>query len=250
MDLIIKVAYGGLGDHLFWSHIPRIAKQTGRYNRVLISNKSDFRNPDYKHLIWELNPYIDGFSNKDAPVPRISTLEPGMNLLDRLMIESRLDDGQRYHEPELYYQPRILSEFSQKVLYDPNYVSFVGQIDLNKISSILKNESDPIMQFIPLVKTYPVACAAEEIKTTSIYHYCDIIMSCKKFFCLASGGATLASALGRSATVFYGHGQAPMFQHSRRHRYVCVPAGILARWQCHIKNAYQRIARSCSSEVR
>ena len=25
-DLIIKVEYGGLGDHLFFSHIPRIAK--------------------------------------------------------------------------------------------------------------------------------------------------------------------------------------------------------------------------------
>lgn len=26
MDLVIKVEYGGLGDHLFFSHIPRIAK--------------------------------------------------------------------------------------------------------------------------------------------------------------------------------------------------------------------------------
>lgn len=26
MDLVIKVEYGGLGDYLFFSHIPRIAK--------------------------------------------------------------------------------------------------------------------------------------------------------------------------------------------------------------------------------
>lgn len=26
MDLVIKIEYGGLGDHLFFSHIPRIAK--------------------------------------------------------------------------------------------------------------------------------------------------------------------------------------------------------------------------------
>ena len=33
-DLIIKIEYGGLGDHLFFSHIPRIAKEMNSYDKV------------------------------------------------------------------------------------------------------------------------------------------------------------------------------------------------------------------------
>ena len=50
--LIIEIQKGGLGDHLFYSHLPRIAKQTYAFDVVLISNKSQFRNQDYKKLIW------------------------------------------------------------------------------------------------------------------------------------------------------------------------------------------------------
>ena len=56
-QLIIKIKHGGLGDHLFYSHIPRIAKESGKYNKVFISNQSDFRNKDYKKLVWEFNKF-------------------------------------------------------------------------------------------------------------------------------------------------------------------------------------------------
>ena len=61
--LIIEIRKGGLGDHLFYSHLPRIAKQTKAFDKVYISNHSFFRHPDYKNLVWELNPFIDGFTN-------------------------------------------------------------------------------------------------------------------------------------------------------------------------------------------
>ncbi|MCK4823535.1 hypothetical protein KA005_47730, partial [bacterium] len=41
--LVIQIPFGGLGDHLFRSHVPRIAKKTGQYDRVYISNHSVFR---------------------------------------------------------------------------------------------------------------------------------------------------------------------------------------------------------------
>ena len=32
--LILSIQKGGLGDHLFYSHLPRIAKQYGGFNQV------------------------------------------------------------------------------------------------------------------------------------------------------------------------------------------------------------------------
>src|SRR6266496_3112403 len=59
--LILQIKFGGLGDHLFFSHLPRIAKQSGECTGVYISNQSCFRSPEYKELIWKLNPFVDGF---------------------------------------------------------------------------------------------------------------------------------------------------------------------------------------------
>ena len=63
-SLIIEIKYSGLGDHLFHSHIPRIAKESKIYDKVFISEKSIFGHSDYKKLIWELNPYVDGFTDE------------------------------------------------------------------------------------------------------------------------------------------------------------------------------------------
>jgi len=80
---VIEVKYGGLGDHLFYSHLPRIAKQTGKYDRVYVSNHSTFRNPEYRKLIWECNPYVDGFCDENGNYPLFDSVEEGMNILDK-----------------------------------------------------------------------------------------------------------------------------------------------------------------------
>lgn len=216
---IIKIRYGGLGDHLFLSHLPRIAKESGAADRVYISNLSEYRSPDYKELVWAMNPYVDGFVDEDAPYPEFDRLEPGMNLLDRMMLERGLDDGRRYHEPEVYYRPTLLAEFVSAYVYDPNYVSYVGDASAEKITHHLRRDLRPVTQIQPRGKSLPLTSHPPLLMTQSLWHYCDIICSSKRFYCLTSGGATLAAALQRSATVFYGAGQNPMFHHSRLHRY-------------------------------
>ena len=64
--LVIEIRYPGLGDHLFHSHIPRIAKETGKYDAVYISSKSLFRHPDTKYIVWDLNPFVDGFIDESV----------------------------------------------------------------------------------------------------------------------------------------------------------------------------------------
>ena len=117
-QLIIKIKHGGLGDHLFYSHIPRIAKESGKYYKIFISNKSDFRKEDQKELIWKLNPYVDGFTDLDGKsIDNIEIKEgENANLLDKIMLCFELDDGKRFHEPELYYKPKIIKELVGKTL--------------------------------------------------------------------------------------------------------------------------------------
>src|SRR5947208_379571 len=123
-DLVIEVKHGGLGDHLFHSHLPRIAKETGTYRRVFYSLLSVARNEEITDLIWKSNPFVDGFI--DAPGTRhnrgIFSQREG-NLLDAVMLQHGMDDGLRHHEPELFPDIQANDELSDVGVYDPNYVS-------------------------------------------------------------------------------------------------------------------------------
>lgn len=221
---VIKVGYGGLGDHLFYSHLPRIAKLSG-YRQVLVSNFSVYRHPDYKALVWENNPYVDGFTDDDGFYPSAfeEGVAPGTNLLDKIMLAQGLDDGLRFHEPELYLETEPLAEMADAVVYDPNFVSFVGKIhpaDVDRYFARRRVEVD--FMLAPRGSGAPVRRFGSLLHTTDLRHYCRVIRSCRQFFCLTSGGATLAAALGKPSTALYWDGQLPMFHHSPQHSYVNV----------------------------
>jgi len=221
--LVVEVKYGGLGDHLFWSHLPRIAKETGAYNKVYISNKSEYRHVDYKRLIWELNPYVDGFCEEHGFYPELAEIEVDMNLLDKFMLLFGCEDGKRFHDPELYFKPSIIPELSDKTIFDPNYVSYVGKLSSSKIEEYFSHNIIHINYQMKLRdKSYRINNFDNILESLSLEHFCSIIISCKNLFCLGSGTATLAAALGKPAVVFSGKGQSPIFRHSKLHTYVII----------------------------
>ncbi|MDH7515479.1 MAG: hypothetical protein QHI48_06380 [Bacteroidota bacterium] len=218
--LVIRVPFGGLGDHLFRSHLPRIAKETGVYERVLVSNLSEYRDPEIRTLVWEQNPFIDGFTDEDAPVPVFPSVPKGMNLLDRMMLEYGMDDGTRFHEPEIYYRPGKAEAAAGKSVYDPNWVSNTGIISKRKLHKHFRRSGLPDFQMPPRAKTVLLDGIPFYPHPTSLFEYCNILASAERFTCLLSGGATLAAALGVPAVVLYGRrAPAAMFRHSRLHRY-------------------------------
>jgi hypothetical protein len=221
---VIKIKFGGLGDHLFYSHLPRIAKEYGGARRVLVSNLSEYRHPDYKRLVWEANPYVDGFCDDDAPYPEgFGSVPEGMNLLDYLMIRRGLDDGKRFHEPELHFQPAKIDALADATIYDPNYVSNVGVFEAQHIDRYFaRNRIKPDFMLLPRGKGIPAQQYGAVLETKNLEHYCSVMISTRRFICLTSGGATLAAALGRPAICLYGEGQLKMFHHSRLHRYINV----------------------------
>jgi hypothetical protein len=226
--LIIQRKYGGLGDHLFYSHIPRIAKETGVYDRVYVSNQSDFRNPETRSLVWEKNPYFDGFVDEPGWEPAIDLDKtgPDLNFLDLIMLEYGLDDGKRWHDPEIYYQPKPVPGLHGKVLYDPNFVSIAGN-DFNsrRVRRYFKKSGyRPDLEMAPWKKSVPAFPATPKITSTSLEHFCDLISSCGQLVCLSSGTSHLAAALGKPATVLHAGTIHRAFFHSPKHEYVLLPA--------------------------
>jgi len=218
--LIIKVDYGGLGDHLFLSHLPRIAKTFGGYKYVYVSNHSVYRHPDYKKLVWELNPYVDGFCAEDGVSVSVQPYLEGCNLLDQIMLMYGLDDGMRFHEPEIYYAPAVKEYLLGCSVYDPNYISNVGFLSRHKLGDFLRKNAVLQYQMRERDKSILLDCDLPVIDAADVFEYCDIIYSCEHFYCLTSGGAVLASALNKKSTVFYGYGQGDLFRYSHRQRYV------------------------------
>jgi len=223
---IIRVGYGGLGDHLFWSHLPRIAKTVGGYKRVYVSNLSEYRHPDYRKLVWELNPFIDGFCDEDGPYPEFADIPSGMNLLDKMMIASGLDDGKRFHEPEIFYCPKPRADLAAARVFDPNYISNAGAVSKSKLIRYLNESGGVDFQMRIRDRSFGSQKDIPILDSADVFQYCDIIASCKNFLCLTSGGATLAAALGKPAIVFYGYGQNANHRHSRLHQYVDVSSTL------------------------
>lgn len=222
--IILQPKYGGLGDHLFFSHIPRIVKENNFFDKVYISDFCTFRNNAYRKYIWEANPYVDGFVKEkgvdiDLSLEQFKDIES--NLLDKIMLAHGIDDGKRFHEPEIYYKPKIIPELIGKTLYDPNYVSFVGDISFLKLFHYIEANNIVIdYQFILRDKCFPVIKFNNFLETKSFESFCDAIFTCRELFCLTSGTATLASALKKNATCFFGSGQSTDFHHSKLHKYI------------------------------
>lgn len=220
-EFIIKIKWGGLGDHLLHSHLPRIAKQSGQYDKVYISNHSDYRSLEIKKFVWERNPFVDGFCNEDHSYPQFSEVEKGINILDKIMLSYDLDDDVRFHEAEIYYKPKVISSLKKAVIFDPNFITSVGHPSSKIVETYFERKNIVITHQMKLLgeRNSLIKCD-QEISSNSLEHFCDIINSCKDMYSFATGTVPLAEAINKSITVLFVKGALPMFYYSQLHKYV------------------------------
>jgi hypothetical protein len=226
---VFYVEYGGLGDHLFFSPLPRLLKQLGIANEVYLSSKSPFRGSETYSLVWGSNPYLDGVSN-DPPTPTqpaTSSINKAVNLAmaqHGILLEQELN-------PEIYLANIHAQKYVGKHYIDLNYTSFVGAITSADLLTILKKYPEMIL-------VNPSAwllryTRREYIRTDSLRDYASLIYSSASFIALASGGATLALALDRPSIVFHGYGQDPLFHHSANNNLRVGGNGLIRKLICH-----------------
>ena len=219
--LTIKIYYGGLGDHLLHSHLPKLAKQKFEYDKVFISNYSNYNNPNTKMLVWEYNPFIDGFNNEDHDYPKFGSVPPGANILDGVSMFYGLDDGERYREPEIYYRPRIIPEMLNAVVFEPNHSNAYGIPTIEQYEEYFKMNNINITHQMKLLHGSTKSIRTE-ITPSGLEELCDVIYSCKLLYCFTSGIATLSAALCKPTTVLFVDGINLMFHHSKLHTYIKV----------------------------
>jgi len=224
---ILKIGWCGLGDHLFCSHLPRIAKQFGGYDKVYITNHSDFsRDLQIKKFVWEMNPYVDGFCDEDRKWPGVGSVEKGINLLDKIMLVHGLNDGKIFHEPEIYYKPKNILELSDAIIFDPNFGTERGHPSSLMIKNYFEQNNIDITYQMELRDNYHSIEGKKKLCSRNLEHFCDIISSCQDLYCFNTGTAPLAAALGKSTTVFHNGGGQKRFLHSQLHSYILLKEAI------------------------
>jgi len=183
--IIIEQPWGGLGDNLQFSTLPEMGKKLGF--EVWVSNRNVYRNPDIKRLVWDLNPYIEGFTDESGNIP----FNPvNGNIINHWELEFF---GKTENDlPKLYYKPNKLSEYSDRIVIDSNAIT--SPINFN---SVLENykEQDPII----LNSSYN---NLKSIQTKDIFEWVDILISCKKFICQYSGSSVVTATYKINADVY------------------------------------------------
>jgi len=236
-ELIIEIPYAGFGDHLFHSHLPRIAKESGAYDKVFISSRSPIRQQDHLDLVWNLNPHVDGFRDQSGltcnlmDIVEQSRSTADLNILDLVMQAYGLEDGVRWHNPELYYSPSFEEEYN-KVFFDPNYFGYIGDLNIFDILGYLKRQGvkfDRILKLRGNKSLYASGLGDHFVDAPNVYQFCDLLHSCEKVYCFTSGTATLASALGTKAVVLYGEGVNTGFHHCEDHEYVYLKSSFKSK---------------------
>ena len=201
----------GLGDNLLYSTLPRLYAERG--DDVYISARPGCRNPQVRALVWEENPYVKGVGAGEPTVPEGFIGEGYLTTRVIRQVKhfcSPIRAAEEIHGfspvglyPEIYYKPKILPEWTDKIVCDPTSLSvqptprefdrfmrWCAQwygLNLGEIVSVhsLHGASDGRL------------IANPQHSLRDIWEYCDIIASCKMFLCIHSGGAALASAILR-----------------------------------------------------
>ena len=222
---VFKVDYGGLGDHLFYSALPRLLKEADPKRLVYLSAQSVFRNPQTFDLVWKHNPYLDGQSS-DAPSDIAPECAQATQKVMNRIYERFGFIAETEFLPELYYPLSVAPAFKQDYI-DLNYISFIGALAWFDKIAILKNHPnhivvnpEPWMQQWLRGRQYQF--------TQSLIEYATLLNSATHFVTVASGGATLAAALRKPSVVYHGFGQHPMFHHGM-HEYIQVGGSHVLR---------------------
>ena len=216
MKFNIITEYGGLGDQLFYTHIPEIIKMQYPDAVVNVTCKRKIRSQQTNMYIWGNNPFVDTFDtdfNADWPLTAIKPKEDD-NLLARVAKNLGLECDADVN-PKLYRNIETNPSFAHKVVVDLNYKSYVGAYSKKKIEKYLSRFDNLVILNNP-----GWLSQGTNHKTSDIASYASIIKSCETFICFTSGGATLACALGKTAICIFGRGQDRIFHHCNHHTYV------------------------------
>jgi hypothetical protein len=196
--IVISQPWGGLGDNLQFSTLPKLYSELGY--EVYISKTNAYRNPEIYDLVWKLNPYIKGEIDKPSNAGACRSLQ--------FITDQYITNIERSHDllngteiyPIIYYSPKKIDSLENTIIYDITSItsSYTDEYIHKSFTKIFEKypECDrKKIHFRNITNRETPDLHTDSIIVDNIFQYCDIIYSCKSFICLFSGGAVLASAI-------------------------------------------------------
>jgi len=206
-DIIIEQPWGGLGDNLQYSTLPKLYSELG--HNVYISSKNTYRNPDIYKLVWELNPYIKGLSDLPANAGAITYFNNKLinvtnNSIKNMELSHNLNNVTEEY-PEIYYTPKYIIELENSILFDTTCITQQNYISNDKIAKSINDIIDMYPQF-NTKQIYFTKFTNNDISTkctdkyiiNNLFDYCDAIFSCKVFISPFTGANNIASAIKKN----------------------------------------------------
>ena len=197
--IVVELEFGGIGDCLVYSTLPRLLKEKYGIDFFLSERSLPvIRQPDTFKLCFEFNPYFCGLAN-DRETFRLKSFESekkiltflfdrdGENAIERLERQFSLDKGRGV--PEIYYKPKLLEGYKNVILMDQNYISgkkFGWKFKPGAFEREAKKH---------LVKIGRV----EQIDPhkQDIFTFVDMIYSCRYYIGTSSGGTAIAACFDK-----------------------------------------------------
>jgi hypothetical protein len=211
LPFVLRIEYGGLGDHLVWCAFPEaLFKKYGV--KTQISLHSAFNSDEIKDFVWGTNPFVSfsGDSGRSFSVLRSNKYENYNQILLALFGL----DGPLF---SLHYRPSARSEVSGKVICDltvgrsSGYNAYGTQGFRDAVLGYLKNnfKKEDLLLLDP-VSPYPdkrlmnytkEQLGAATIPVGSLRELTDLLCSAQGRVLLDSGAKSLAGAYGKPSTV-------------------------------------------------
>lgn len=206
MKVYLGQPWGGMGDNLQFSTLPRLYAEQGC--EVYISSQNAYRSSEVHEFCWGNNPYVKGIG--DHP-PTIGACAP---MIDESSAKNIIALAEKRHGfpgtgkyPEIYYQPNYLEEFSDKVIVDFSAHSIfnhglgnIYNVDVlfQRIDESVPKENVLMVRFTNhqiqyLEHNFKFDYGIVEVP--SIFKYADIIHSCKEHYSLFSGSNSISSGI-------------------------------------------------------
>jgi FkbM family methyltransferase len=204
-DVTIQQTWGGLGDNLQLTTLPRLYAAAGR--SVYLSRDNVCRNTDIEDVVWGMNPFVKGISVAppnagQAPIEQhIQGLDIGLPFMHRVEAVHGLPGVSL--TPELYRPCRFLPELEGLTLIDLSSTSvFGGNEKLQNYMRHVVNQHKVGLGSSRQVKFknfHPTSGVhfndLPSIECENLAHYCDMLYSCSVFVTVHSGAQSLAAAI-------------------------------------------------------
>tara|TARA_B100001996_G_scaffold382796_1_gene375729 strand:+ start:2262 stop:3065 length:804 start_codon:yes stop_codon:yes gene_type:complete len=194
--------WGGLGDNLCYSNLPRLYSKIGYDFNVSILNYS--RNKEINDLVWRKNKYVKSVSSFKLPnagyimFNKKQVNNPKYNIVQTINELHGFEPGNGF--PEIYIERPIFEKSKFSAVADLNSFSLMNTQGIIYDSKYLKSLKEELSKDMVQILEFPNIYRKEvneknNISINSLDSLIVTLLSTDVFYCLNSGSHSLAATL-------------------------------------------------------